>query len=175
MTWLDDDLFHLKEWSIFEDIVDTPWTIPDFEISSFAEILWERLELFFEFFLISFIERFFQEVARVMRLRTETIDDTDSLRAQEDCLWYLCSESVSSLREDNLTIFTTRLRLIDEHLETSTHTPVCIDSEKYSIYRLQCTYDFHTKFFILEALHSAFHLCLMIIIYDDPEFIGSGF
>lgn len=175
MTWLDDDLFHFKEWCIFEDIVDTPRTIPDFEISSFSEILWKGLELFFEFFLISFIERFFQEVTGVMRLRTETIDDTDSLRAQEDCLWYLCSKSVSSLREDNLTILPTRLCLIDEHLETRTHTPVCIDSEKYSIDRLQCSHDFHTKFFILEALDSTFHFCLVIIIHDDPELIGSGF
>ena len=38
LPWLDDKLLHLIERKIFEDIVDSPWTITNFEIASFGEI-----------------------------------------------------------------------------------------------------------------------------------------
>ena len=34
LSWVDDEFFYLEEWGILEYIVDSPWTIPYFEVSS---------------------------------------------------------------------------------------------------------------------------------------------
>ncbi len=84
ISWIDDDLFYLVERAILEDIVDSPRTIPYLEISSIREIFWEFGDFRIELFFISRIFYFLYEVTGAMSLRSEPIDDLDSLRSQEN-------------------------------------------------------------------------------------------
>jgi hypothetical protein len=59
---MDDDLLHLVERAILEDIVDSPWSVPDFEIVTISEFFWEFRDLFIEFFFIFFALYLLQEV-----------------------------------------------------------------------------------------------------------------
>jgi hypothetical protein len=59
---MDDDLLHLVERTILEDIVDSPWTVPDFEIVSISEFFREFRYFLIEFFLIGIIFYLLQEV-----------------------------------------------------------------------------------------------------------------
>ena len=110
-----------------------------------------------------------------MRLRTEPISDLDSMSRENLCLRDLTGESISSLREDDLSVFSCRLRCRDDILETPTDTPIFIDREEYSIHSLYFLDYLHTKSLILETLRSTFKFSLFIIIHDDPDFVSSCF
>jgi hypothetical protein len=62
MSWIDDELLHLVEWTILEDVVDSPWTIPDLEIVTFCEIFWELFDFFLELFFICLIFELVDEI-----------------------------------------------------------------------------------------------------------------
>jgi hypothetical protein len=109
-----------------------------------------------------------------MRLGSEPIDDTDSLAPQEDSLWDLRSESISALGEYDLREFPTSLRLSDDHSETRTDAPILVDREEYPIDRLECFYYIGTEVLFLETFYSALEFCLLVVVDDDPELIGSG-
>ena len=108
-----------------------------------------------------------------MCLRTESISDLDSMSREDLCLRDLPSESISSLREDDLVIFSCRFRGRDDILETPTDTPIFIDREEYSIHSYDLLDYLHTKFLILETLRSTLLLGLFIIIHDHPDFVSS--
>lgn len=57
-----DDFFYLVERTIFENIVDSPWSVPDFEIVSISEFFWEFCYFLIEFFFVFFILYLLQEV-----------------------------------------------------------------------------------------------------------------
>lgn len=117
LSWVHDDFFHFIERIIFEDIVDTPWTVPDLEIAPFSKFFGKLSELGIEGFLIGFVLNFFDEVRGVMCLRPESITDLDSVCREDLGLWDLTSKSVSSLREDDLVIFSCGFRGRDDELE----------------------------------------------------------
>lgn len=127
LTRLDDELLHLIEWEIFEDIVDSPWAVPDFKIATFSETLREICDLRIEVFLIGFILHILHHITRVMGLGTQSVDDTDSLRAEKYCFRDLRSKSISSLREDDLTIFSTFFGFCYKCLQTRAYTRILID------------------------------------------------
>ena len=171
MPWIDDELLHLVEGAILHHIVDSPWPIPYFEISTIRDLFGEGCDLLIEVCLICLALDTLDHIRRVMCLGTESIDDTDSFRAKQYCLRNLRCKSISSLREDDLTIFTTRLGLSNEMSKTRTHAPILIDREECSINRLECSDYSHTELFILERLYSSFCLSLLVIVDDDPELI----
>ncbi len=107
MSWIDDEFFHLVEWTILHHIVDSPWPIPYFEISTIRDLFGECCELGIEVCLIGLALDTLDHVRRVVSLGSESIDDTDSLAPQKNSLRNLRSKSVSSLSENDFTIFAT--------------------------------------------------------------------
>ena len=62
LSWIHDDLLYLVERAIFEDIVDSPWSVPDLEVVSISEIFWEFCYFLIEFFFIFTALYLLQEV-----------------------------------------------------------------------------------------------------------------
>ena len=173
LSWMDDDFFDLVERRVFEYVVDSPWTVPYFEVSPFSKLFREFGDFRIEGFFVCFILDFFDEVRRVVCLGSESITDLDSMRREDLSLWDLPSKSISSLRKDDLVILPCRLRCRDDELKASADTPIFIDREKYSIDSLHLRYDIHTEFLILETLRSTLEFGLFIIVHDDPDLIGT--
>jgi hypothetical protein len=101
VPWIDDEFLHLVEWAILHHIVDSPWPIPYFEISTIRDLFGECCELGIEIDLICLALDTLDHIRRVMCLGTKSIDDTDSLAPQKNSLRNLRSESISSFCEDD--------------------------------------------------------------------------
>ena len=97
------------------------------------------------------------------------------MSGEDLCLRDLPSESISSLREDDLSVFSCRLSGRDDILETPTDTSIFIDREEYSIHSSYFLDYLHTKSLILEALRPTLEFSLFIVIHDHPDFVGSCF
>jgi hypothetical protein len=136
-SWVNDEFFYLIEWTIFEDIVDSPWTISYFEISAICHLFWEFCDFFIKFFFIFFVLYFFDHVTRVVCLRTKSINHVYSFMCEKLCFWDIGGESIPSLGKDDFFVFSTRFCLINKCLKTHTDTPILIYCEKYSIHRLE--------------------------------------
>ena len=101
MSWIDDEFLHLIKRTILHNIVDSPWPVTYFEISAISDILGECCELGIEIHLIRLALNSLDHIRRVVCLGSESIDDTNSLLFQENCLRDLRGKPVSSLREDD--------------------------------------------------------------------------
>lgn len=101
MSRIDYEFLHLVEWAILHHIVDSPWPIPNFEISPIRDLLGECCKLLIEVCLICLALDTLDHIRRVVSLGSESVDDTDSLAPQKNGLRNLRSESISSLGEDD--------------------------------------------------------------------------